>query len=147
MIALKKIILMSLILISFLSMKAQVNKGDAILGQYFDEAKYTKIKIYKSNNKYFGKLIWGKDMLDKAGKPNKDVENPDPEKKKRNLYNLIMLTNFVYKDGAWVDGKVYNASNGKTFNATMKLNDGKLIIRNFIGIPLFGRNTTWERVK
>jgi uncharacterized protein (DUF2147 family) len=139
--------LVSVVMISFFSAKAQVNKSDAILGQYFDEAKYVKIDIYKTNNKYYGKLVWGKDIFDKAGKSNKDVKNSDAEKKKRDLYNLVMLTDFVYKDGIWTDGQIYDASNGKTYSATMKLDKDKLIIRGYIGMSLFGRNTTWERAK
>jgi uncharacterized protein (DUF2147 family) len=144
---LKKILLVTVVLISFTAAKAQVSKNDAILGQWWDETKYVKIEIYKNNNKYYGKLVWGKDMFDKAGKSNKDIKNPDSQKKKRDLYNLIMLTDFVYKDQQWDDGEIYDATKGKTYSATMQLDKDKLIIRGYIGISLLGRNTTWERAK
>ena len=38
---------------------AQANP-DAILGIWFNEEKDAKIKVYKENGKFFGKIVWHK---------------------------------------------------------------------------------------
>ena len=52
------------------------------------------------------------------------------------------------RDGdEWKGGEILDPENGKTYRASMKLTDGgrKLIVRGYIGLPLFGRSQTWVR--
>lgn len=60
---------------------------------------------------------------------------------------MPILTGFIYNDGIWEDGKVYDPYSGKTYSSTMKLKTGKLHIRGYIGISLIGRTNTWVRIK
>ena len=50
-------------------------------------------------------------------------------------------------DGQWSGGEILDPENGKTYRATLKLVDGgqKLVLRGYIGLPLFGRSQTWVR--
>ena len=50
-------------------------------------------------------------------------------------------------DGQWSGGEVLDPENGKRYRATLKLVDGgqKLVLRGYIGLPLFGRSQSWER--
>ena len=126
---------------------AQTSVGDKILGVWLSENKDGKIEVYKSDNKYFGKLIWGKTMYEKDGTTSKkDVENKNEKLRSRNLKDLVMLTNFTYHDGAWDGGEIYDPQSGKTYSCTLKLKDNKLNIRGYVGISLFGRTSVWERV-
>jgi len=107
-----------------------------------------KIEIYKSGNKYFGKLIWGKTMYESDGSTSKkDVKNKDEKLRGRNLKDLLMLKNFIYNDEVWEGGEIYDPYSGKTYSCTMKISDGKLNIRGYIGISLLGRTAIWERIK
>jgi uncharacterized protein (DUF2147 family) len=47
----------------------------------------------------------------------------------------------------WSGGEVLDPETGKTYRARMKLTDGgqKLVLRGYIGLPLFGRSQTWVR--
>jgi len=47
----------------------------------------------------------------------------------------------------WSGGEILDPENGKTYRATLKLEDGgqKLIVRGYIGVPLFGRSQIWLR--
>ena len=47
----------------------------------------------------------------------------------------------------WSGGEILDPENGKTYRATMMLADGgrKLVVRGYIGLPLFGRSQTWIR--
>lgn len=127
---------------------AQSSDGDKILGTWLSEDKTGKIEVYKSGNKYYVKLIFGKTMYEADGKTSrKDEKNKDIEKRSRNLKDMSILTGFIYNDGIWEEGKVYDPYSGKTYSFTMKLKTGKLYIRGYIGISLIGRTNTWVRIK
>lgn len=48
----------------------------------------------------------------------------------------------------WVNGRILDPLNGKTYNCNLTvLEQGKeLMVRGYIGMPLFGRSQTWMRV-
>lgn len=50
-------------------------------------------------------------------------------------------------DNQWSGGEVLDPENGKTYRATLKLVDGgqRLVLRGYIGLPLFGRSQSWLR--
>lgn len=47
----------------------------------------------------------------------------------------------------WEGGEILDPENGKVYRAKMKLTDDgrKLILRGYIGLPIFGRSQTWIR--
>jgi uncharacterized protein (DUF2147 family) len=46
----------------------------------------------------------------------------------------------------WKGGSVYDPQNGKIYRGKITLvSPNKLDLRGFVGIPLFGRTTTWTR--
>lgn len=145
----KKIYLaLTLSVLSIVNALAQNAPSDKILGIWLSQEKDGKIEIYKSENKYFGKLIWGKTMYEADGSTSKkDVKNKDEKLRSRNLKDLLMLKNFKYDDGVWDGGEIYDPYSGKTYSCTMKIADGKLNIRGYIGISLLGRTAVWEKVK
>lgn len=124
-------------------LQAQENP-DAILGVWFNEEKDGKIKIYKEEGKFYGKLVWVDD--DKPDFTPFDEKNPDPELQKRKKVGIILLNDFVYDDERWEDGTIYDPKSGKTYSCYMKLlEDGKLFVRGYIGFSLIGRTTYWTR--
>lgn len=50
-------------------------------------------------------------------------------------------------DGDHWSGEILDPENGKTYRATLTLADSarKLVVRGYIGLPLFGRSQTWLR--
>ena len=141
----KKTIVILLILFvattNFMSAQS-VLKQDEVLGEWFTSDKKGVILIYKTGNKYFGKVIKGND--ENAEKF--DVNNPDPSKRKQTRVGLVILKNFVYDDEEWEDGTIYDPNNGKTYSCVMEL-DGpnKLEITGYIGFTFFGRTEVWTR--
>jgi uncharacterized protein (DUF2147 family) len=94
-----------------------------------------------------GKLAWFR--MD-PGDPNPealDLRNPDPTRRARSLCGLMLMSGFKRAgDGSWEDGTVYDAESGNTYRATLTLQaDGRLSLRGYIGIPLFGRSEVWTR--
>lgn len=79
-----------------------------------------------------------------------DDKNPDPALRTRRLLGLVIITGFRADPAApaqWTDGRVYDPDNGMTYSARMWL-DGpdRLMLRGFVGVPLFGRTETFTRV-
>jgi uncharacterized protein (DUF2147 family) len=135
----KQIISIILIVISF-SAFAQP-KPDAIVGEWLTAAKDGKVQIYKSTNRFFGKISWGNRSN------SKDTNNPDPKLRDQNLIGLVILKDFAFngKD-KWEDGTIYDPNNGKTYSCVIRLKDEKsLEVRGYIGISLLGRTEVWTR--
>ena len=124
----------------------QNNDADKIIGEWLNEEKDGKIEIYKTGNSYFGKVIWGNNIFEEDGKTSKkDLKNPDEKLQQRSLLNMVILSDFLYTEGIWDNGKIYDSKSGKTYNCTMKLKDNKLEIRGYVGISLLGHTTYWEK--
>jgi uncharacterized protein (DUF2147 family) len=132
---------MLLLLLPFFA-PAQTNT-DAITGQWLSAAKDTKFMIYKSNGKYYGKVVWG------SGTQTTDEKNPNPQLRSRPLTGIVILNNFVFngKD-TWTDGTIYDPREGKTYSCKITMKDNNTLeVRGYVGISLFGRTETWTRVK
>ncbi|TWW01591.1 DUF2147 domain-containing protein [Chitinophaga pinensis] len=127
------------------SLFAQNGTADKILGTWLNEEKDGKIEIYKSGNKYFGKLVWGKNMYEPDGSSRTDIKNPDTKLRTRKLQDLVILTNFTFDDDEWEGGKIYDPKSGKTYSCVMKFKGSSLQIRGYIGISMLGRTTIWTR--
>ncbi len=134
------------VLVFFISgnLLAQANP-DGILGIWFNEEKDAKIKVYKENGKYFGKIVWHRTGDDVSPY---DENNPEPELRKRKKVGLVILKDFEYDDGQWEDGTIYDPKSGKTYSCIIKLQkDGGLHVRGYIGISLIGRTTHWTKAE
>jgi len=128
--------------------------SDDILGVWNNQEKDAKIEIYKCGEKYCGKIIslnepnypeGSKDGI--PGTPKIDHNNPDPNLRKKPTIGLDVVRDFVFdKENLWVDGKVYDPKNGKTYSGKMTLvSPTQLNLRGFIGISLLGRTAVWTR--
>lgn len=120
--------------------------GDKILGTWFNEENNTRIEIFKKGTQYFGKLVWSIDLYEPDGKTTlRDNNNNNQKLQDRSQENMEILLGFTYEDGIWDDGKMYDRKSGKTYNCFMRTKEDILEIRSYVGIPLFGRSTYWQR--
>ena len=137
-----------LLLLTGFSISSIAQNKDAILGKWINSTAEAHIDISKRNDKYYGKLVWIKDPKGTEGTVKTDLKNPDPKLRKRTILGLEILKDFVFDDGKWTDGSIYDPKSGKTYSCTLTLKDnGELSMRGYIGISLIGRSETWKRVK
>ena len=131
-----------LLLLTFFSfhLLAQSAKEQAILGVYYAPEKDAKIEIYQKGERYFGKFTW----LEIG---DKDINNPDPELRDRELLGMTFIKNFRYNDDEYIGGKIYDPKSGETYDAEMWLEGTDLKLRGFVGFSMFGRTETFERVQ
>jgi uncharacterized protein (DUF2147 family) len=138
-------LLFSALHVSFLSAAQSPND---ILGTWKNSSGKGHIQIFKQNGKFYGKVVWLKNSKDAQGNVKTDRKNADPAKRNQPLLGLVMLHDFVYDNGEWTDGKIYNPSDGKEYKAYMKLQDvNTLSVRGYVGFSLFGKTDVWTRVQ
>jgi len=140
----KLVVLTVTLLISFTALIAQ--NADGIKGVWTNGSKDVKVEIYKSGDRYFGKVIWGKEIYEADGKTlKKDSKNSNESLRNRTILNLVILSGYTYDDGEWVGGEIYDPKSGKTYDSKMKIKGGNLEIRGYVGSPMFGKTTVWTR--
>ena len=121
---------------------------DDIVGIWKNGSGKGHIQIFKNGNKYYGKITWLTKSTDENGNPKVDRKNANESLRDRPLIGLTMLKDFVYDDGAYSGGRIYNPSDGKEYKAYLKLDDpNNLTVRGYVGISLFGKTDNWIRVK
>ncbi len=125
----------------------QSYKPDAAVGTWLTEENEAKVKIYLKDGKYYGKIVWLQEPLNEKGKPKKDLENPDEDKRSREILGLVILKHFVYDgDGEYTDGEVYDPKRGRTVDAELTLHgNDKLEVRGYLGLSFIGKSVYWSR--
>jgi uncharacterized protein (DUF2147 family) len=120
---------------------------DDIIGVWQNGTGKGHVQIYKTNGRYFGKVVWIRDTRDMSGRIKTDKKNPDPALRERPIVGMQMLRDFVYKDDEWIDGKLYNPEDGKEYRCIMSLkNKETLRVRGYIGFSWIGKTDVWTRV-
>ena len=64
------------------------------------------------------------------------------------VVGMLVLTGLKAKEQQWDGGKILDPDNGKTYRCALHISESgkKLNVHGYIGLPLFGRSQTWERV-
>lgn len=140
----------SILRVLFLFLFAE-NKEDAIVGKWMSTEGNLMVEVYKTGGEFKAKVLWFDDTDDKS-KPMAvrcDTKNPDKTLRSRKLIGLEVMHGLVYDagDGEWEDGRIYDASSGKDWNAKAWLtNDGSLKVRGFWHFEFFGQNMCFKKV-
>jgi len=122
-------------------------QADKIIGTWLTSDKKAHVEMYKSNDIYYGKIIWLSEPNDPStGKPKLDVKNPDASKRSQTIMGSLIFYNFKYDDGEYTGGKIYDCRDGKIYTGKLWINsDGTLSMRGYIGF-LYSTET-WTRLK
>lgn len=140
----RKLILVVFCLLSSV-LYAQV-AADKIIGVYLTEQKDAKVRIYKVKGKYYGKIIWMKIPRKANGKLLLDEKNPNPALRNKPVLGLVMISNFVYSKGEWINGRIYGPKDGIVVKGTLKV----LANRNLemkISYMMMSKKWIWKRIK
>lgn len=125
--------------------------ADKILGTWesVDGDVKLKFEMYKSGDKYFGKLLWASNMYEADGVTSKkDNKNPDKKLQSRERKGITNITNLKYEDGEYTGGKLYNPTNGSTYSLSAKLKSAdELNFRGYMGVSALGKTMKFKRVQ
>ena len=105
------------------------------------------IKIWKSNDQMLmGKVI---KIFPKQGNDQAKVCTAcKGENHNQPIVGMVILSQLKNKQAHWADGKILDPENGKTYSCSLRTTAAgrKLNVHGYVGLPLFGRSQTWERV-
>jgi len=125
---------------------AQSKKADAIIGTWLMPDNAGKIKIYKENDHFNGKIIWFKET-EKDGSPLKDKNNPNENLRSRTIVGTNVMKNFKYKGkNIWDEGTFYAPQLGKVTTPTCNLID-KNHLEIEISLWLFSKTIKLTRIE
>jgi uncharacterized protein (DUF2147 family) len=120
----------------------------SVEGSWLTEAKNGIVAIFHCGGaELCGRLAWVRIAPSDDNPHAVDNRNPDPKLRRRALCGLTMMWGFR-PDGPdhWSGGALYDPQSGNTYRGTMVLRpDGKLGLRGYVLVPLFGRSESWTR--
>ncbi|PCD04801.1 hypothetical protein COC42_08490 [Sphingomonas spermidinifaciens] len=128
---------------------AQAGAPPSIAGVWEAEDGRMKIEMFEAGGSYSGRLLWGRRAVEADGRTFKrDVHNPDPTLRGRSLERITILQNLKWdaKDARWEGGSLYDGTSGRSLSAHMRLVQGKLEMRGYMGSPMLGRTLVFRRV-
>jgi uncharacterized protein (DUF2147 family) len=145
----KIVIYLLLLLFPSQFVMAQTSESDALVGTWLTASGKAHVRITKSGNYYYGRIVWLKEPLDKDNKPKVDKNNPDKSKQSDPILGIRLLSGFEFKGKhTWEEGTIYDPENGKTYQCVITQdNPATLNIRGFIGFSMIGRTEVWKRVE
>jgi len=136
---------LSIIILSFFSLTA-FPQSDNIIGIWLTQDKEAKVKIYKLNNTYYGKIIWLKNLSTQKQINLGLITKIKTVLKDNELLGSTMLWGFKYSNGEYVNGNVYDSRDGETYSGKLWLEyNNNLKMRGYWGF-LYSTEI-WKRVK
>lgn len=108
-------------------------------GTYLSETGETRVRIAKCGSAFCGTIVAVQGEA-------KDVNNPDPQLRTRNLVGVQMISN-IQPAGEAFTGSLYNYKEGKTYTGKMNFKGGNAMqLSGCILGGLICRSQTWTKV-
>ncbi len=105
----------------------------------------SNIKIFKENNKYYGRIIT---LLRPKADQNAKCKNCSGSYANQPILNMVILRDLELANGDYKNGHILDPENGKDYNCKAwlnKENPDELKLRGYVSV--FYRTQTWYRVK
>lgn len=127
------------------------NNSDDIVGRWMSVQNNFMVEVYKYGQEYRAKIVWFDDSDDPSRPMDErlDIENPDKNLRSQRILGSNVLKELVYnhKNKVWKNGYVYDATSGRTWNASVWLLDnGTLKVRGYWHFQFLGQNLFFKRV-
>lgn len=125
--------------------------ADDILGSWIAVEGNVKVRIFKVGDEFKAKVIWFDDSNDLSRPMNlrTDNLNTKPQLRDRKVIGMEALHSLRYnaKSQRWEEGFIYDASSGRTWNASASLEaNGLLKVKGFWRFEFIGKTMIFKRV-
>jgi uncharacterized protein (DUF2147 family) len=124
--------------------------SDRVCGKWMSSENSLVVQVYKNGDRFKAKVVWFKDHP--AAIPMEeccDKHNPNPALRNRKLVGMDVLNGLKYdaESDSWEDGIIYDAQQGKEWNASAYINkEGLLKVKGYWHWKIFGRTMSFKRV-
>lgn len=124
--------------------------AEAPLGLWLSSKKALLVEIAPcedARDALCGHIAWLKKTHRKDGSLRLDDRNPDPALRDRPWCGIEVIEGLrPAGDGRWEGGTVYDPKRGERFRLAVETrSDGRLEMRGYLGIELFGKTEIWTR--
>lgn len=124
--------------------------GNNIVGYYLlpknDQGVESIARVFEKDGKYYAYGFASKSGVDIG----LDVKNPNKELQTRKIRGIVFLWNLQQKpkdENSYINGKIYNYSNGKTYYAKAEFKNDTLSIKASVDSSgLFGKTLVWKKL-
>lgn len=114
-------------------------------GLWLTENQRSAIRVEECDKGLCGRIAW---IIE--GGMQKDSKNPQLDLRNQPMCGLEIMHSFSQSDSnpnAWEGGKIYKADEGDIYNASAIVkSENEMTVRGYLGISLFGKSQTWNRV-
>lgn len=118
--------------------------SEAVIGRWKTETRNGIVEIQRCGASVCGRLVTSDGV--RANPDLRDVNNSNTQLRSRPLRGLQILSGFKDDGASWSGGQIYNAEDGKTYNAKLTPAGDQLKVRGCIFVPLC-KTQTWTRVR
>ena len=122
----------------------------APVGLWYAEGGAAQVQITHCGSELCGSVAWLRSPFDENGCPLRDRFNPEESLRHRSVVGLEILRGLEVAQGegqTWKGGTIYDPGSGDTYRASLTvIDENRIELRGYIGIPLIGRTTHWFRV-
>jgi uncharacterized protein (DUF2147 family) len=140
-------LLASLAMLSLAAAPPAQAQQDAILGKWEADDGTVKLDMYKSGSDFQALLLYGKEVVEADNTTfRQDTKNPDPTLRSRSLKDIVFIRDLHWEDGEWSGGSLYDGSSGKTYGCSVRIKDGKMLLRGYLGLSLLGQTREFHRI-
>lgn len=103
------------------------------------------IAIYEQNGLYYGRIEPVSAQDDRSARCTACTGSRHDQP----MIGLVLMRHLRYQNGHYVGGDILDPRNGHVFGCELHLIDGgrKLVMRGYLGIPLFGHSEVWQRMQ
>ena len=111
-----------------------------VTGTWLAEGGNAQVRVAACGASRCGTIVWRK-------AERRDVHNPDPSRRSRNLVGVQIFGEARPTTGGWT-GRLYSPLDGQTYAGTLRLTSpGELELSGCVLAGLICRSQTWTRVR
>ncbi|WPO82075.1 DUF2147 domain-containing protein [Chryseobacterium sp. JJR-5R] len=108
-----------------------------------DETKQAKsiVEIYKKGDQYYGKI--SQLLIKPASSTCTECKD---DRKGKPILGLEIIRGLKKESDEFTGGTITDPKSGKTYKCTITKSGDKLNVRGYVGVSMFGRSQTWQKV-
>ncbi len=141
------IALVSTLLAAVSAPPALAQLREQALGVWAEENGEAHIEITPCEDKLCGRIVWLKKPIDDNGRPQMDLNNPNPALRARPMLGLLIMAGLQPNDdNTYLEGRVYNSEDGKIYDIYLTPEGDTLNVEGCL-MKFLCDSQTWTRVR
>jgi len=126
---------------------ASAQLREKAFGVWAEENGEAHIEIAPCEDKLCGRIVWLKKPIDDTGRPQMDLNNPNPALRARPMLGLLIMAGLQPNDdNTYLEGQVYNSDDGKIYDIYLTPEGDTMEVEGCL-MKFLCDSQTWARVR